>query len=180
MDIKMNKLFGCLVVTISTIVLSGCTMSFRSTPDEYNGADAAHIRISDEGNTVIRTYEMKDGCYKKVSEKRLTSALAIMGVPTSGGKKVSGMTPSNDIKGLVVKEYSIKPLQKLSVVRYYTENHTYGSFNKEMSALFYPQPNNDYDIIVGDYSITVKNITPSNGKDSTWKGEICKTGLLDW
>ncbi|MDW8847098.1 hypothetical protein SD961_14585 [Erwinia sp. MMLR14_017] len=90
------------------------------------------------------------------------------------------MQPSDDIKGMMVKEYSIKPGQKLTVTHYYKENHTYGSFEHEYSERFIPQPNHDYDIIVGDRIITIKDLTPSASKDYSWTGDLCKAGLLDW
>ncbi|MFC0138949.1 hypothetical protein ACFFJN_01750 [Erwinia mallotivora] len=165
---------------IATSLISGCTLSFRSAPEEYSGSDVSRIRILDSGNTVIRFYTKEGSCYKKTAEKRLTSALAIMGMATTGSKKIAGMKPSDDIKGMLTKEYSIKPNQNLTVTHYYKENHTYGSFEREFSERFFPQPNHDYDIIVGDRSITIKDLSPSDNKSHTWDGDLCKTGLLDW
>lgn len=175
MYMKINSL-GLL---IASLLISGCSLSFRSTPEEYAGSNASHIRIQDTGNTVIRFYSKEGSCYKKTAEKRLTSALAIMGIPTTGSKKIAGMKPSENIKGILVKEYSIKPNQTLTVNHYYKENHTYGSFDRELSEKFFPQPNHDYDIIVGDDSITIKDLAPSDNKSHTWDGDLCKTGLFD-
>ncbi|WP_072093383.1 hypothetical protein [Pantoea sp. RIT-PI-b] len=171
----LNKV---IIVCLTSLIISGCTLNFRPSPEEYTGTDAARVRVGNDGNTAIRTYEKIGECYKKVSEKSVTSSLVLMGIPTTGNKKVAGMTPSADIKTMSVKEYSIKPNQYLEVVRYYTESHTYGSFERQISTRLYPLPNHDYDVIVSDISIRIKDLTPSEGGTNSWSGDLCKTGFF--
>lgn len=155
------------------VLLSGCTFNLNPTPDEYTGSDAAHIRVEDSGVTTFRVYNKVGNCYKKTSEKRLTSAITLIGLPTTTGKKIPGMKPSTDIGGLAMKEYSIQPGQRLLVVHYYDEVHTYGTYQKSFSASFIPEPNHDYDLIVGNYSINIKDLKNPDAKVESWNDKIC-------
>lgn len=169
----MNLAFKLLITLALSSMVTGCSFSLRPVLDDYTGTDAAHIRIEDLGHTVIRVYKKEGDCYVKDYERRLTSPVSVMGVPTTGDKKVSGMRSSSDVRGLIVKEYSIKPDQKLTVTHY----ASLGTYQREFSKKLAPQANHDYDLIIGDYSITIKDLTATNGQADTWTDNICPLGF---
>lgn len=167
-----------LISGIVLIMLSGCTAGFRPALDDYEGSDAARIRIGAEGNTALQFYEKQiSGCYKKVLERRVTSGFAIIGIPVTGNKRLANMPMSNNIKGPFINEFTIKPGLMIRVVHYAS---TQSSFN------FIPQVNHNYDILVtgslysGD-SVSVKDLNPK-AELVTWdssKIRFCPQSVFD-
>lgn len=167
-----------LVGGLAAILLSGCTAGFRPALEDYKGTDAARIRASTSGNTALQFYEKQvNGCYKKVLERRITTGLAIIGIPVTGNKRLSDMPASNDVKGVFINEFTIKPGQLIDIVHYAsTISHSD----------FVPQPNHNYDIIVtgslysGD-SVAVKDLD-TNAKMVRWRTDgvkLCPSGVFD-
>lgn len=173
---KMYK--KILVSGLSAILLSGCTAGFRPGLEDYKGSDAARIRVNTTGNTALQFYEKQvNGCYKKVLERRITSGLAIIGIPVTGNKRLQDMPASDNVKGLFVNEFTLKPGQLVDIV-HYASTITHDDF--------VPQPNHNYDIIVtgslysGD-SVGVKDLDP-NAKIVSWRVDgvkLCPAGMFD-
>ncbi|AJJ19146.1 Uncharacterised protein [Yersinia intermedia] len=178
-------MYGRLVVTgIMVTLLSGCSAGFRPSLEDYKGSDAARIRAASDGNTALQFFEKQtSGCYKKVLERRITSGLAVMGIPVTGNKKI-GMPDSSYNKGSFINEFTIKPGQLVRVIHYWTEAGYYQNTQRSDTYTFIPQAKHDYDIVVtgseysGD-SVSVRDMDP-NAKIVDWKADnICPSGTFD-
>ncbi|KFK96211.1 MULTISPECIES: hypothetical protein [unclassified Serratia (in: enterobacteria)] len=178
-------MYGKLVVTgIMVTLLSGCSAGLRPSLEDYKGSDAARIRTASDGNTALQFFEKQiNGCYKKVLERRITSGLAVMGIPVTGNKRI-GMPESSNNKGAFINEFTIKPGQLVRVIHYWTQAGYYQNTQRSYTYTFIPQPNHDYDIVVtgsefsGD-SVSVRDLDP-NAKIVDWKADnICPSGMFD-
>ncbi|WP_428943557.1 hypothetical protein ACQK5W_12600 [Pantoea sp. FN060301] len=170
-------------LSLAVCVLTSCTAGFRPQLTDYQGEDAARIRVATEGNTALQFYEKQNKCYKKVLERRITSGFALMGVPVTGGKSL-GMPPSSDVKGIFINEFKIKPGQFVTVIHYWTESGYYQNTERLTTEDFIPQAGHDYDIIVegsqysGD-SVRVKDLDPG-AKIVKWSGvKLCPSSIFD-
>ncbi|MGP2471172.1 hypothetical protein V1956_21770 [Yersinia sp. 2540 StPb PI] len=178
-------MYGKLIVTgIMATLLSGCTAGFRPSLEDYKGSDAARIRSSSDGNTALQFFEKQtSGCYKKVLERRITSGLAVMGIPVTGNKKI-GMPESSYNKGAFINEFTIKPGQLVRVIHYWTEAGYHQNTQRSDTYTFVPQANHDYDIVVigseysGD-SVSVRDMDLS-AKIVDWKADnLCPSSAFD-
>lgn len=162
----------CMIVCISAMLLSGCTAQFKSFLEDYKGPNPARIRVAAHENVQLTFYEKQPtGCYKDVLTKRITSGVAILGVPVTGSKKI-GM-PSSANQAYMVNEFTIKPEVPVLVMSYWTESGYYANTERSASSSFVPQANHDYDIVItgtgmGSNSVSIKDLDP-NSKIVSWK-----------
>ncbi|WP_436892488.1 hypothetical protein [Siccibacter turicensis] len=133
-----------MLVTAMVSALSGCTAGIRPLLEDYQGADAARIRIGTGGATALRVYQEQGGCYKRVLDRRLSAGFAVLGLPVTGSKSV-GMPASSELKGMWTNEFKIKPGQLVSIVRFWHRSSGYETYS---TSDFIPEANKDYEIIV--------------------------------
>lgn len=177
-------MYGKLIVTgIMFTLLSGCTAGFRPSLEDYKGSDAARVRAPSNGNTALQFYEKQiSGCYKKVLERRITTGLAIIGIPVTGNKRI-GMPESSNNMGVFINEFSIQPGQLVTVIHYWTQVGYTQNTERSVSQRFIPQPNHDYDIVVtgtefsGD-KLSIKDLDPG-AKIVEWEGKYCPSSVFD-
>nr|WP_277753936.1 hypothetical protein [Rosenbergiella epipactidis] len=160
------------------VALSGCSAQLKPMLEDYNGSDAAHIRVATGDSIYAYFYEKQSsGCYKQVMERRLSSGFSVMGFPVTGSKKM-GMPSSKNYGYQPTNEFSIKPNQLVSIVHYWVDAHVNYSFQESSSERFIPKKNHNYDIIVKgtDYSVDHVSITDLDpqAKIVGWEGDICK------
>lgn len=174
-----RKLTG---IGLIALMISGCTAGFRPQLKDYEGPDAARIRVNTEGNTALQFYEKQTDCYKKVLERRITSGLALMGIPVTGNKSL-GMPPSSDVKGFFINEFKVKPNQFVRVIHYWVQSGYYQNNERSSTFYFVPQAGHDYDIIVtgslysGD-SVSVKDLD-ANANIVKWNEHLCPSSVFD-
>lgn len=58
-------------------LFSGCSISVFGPPkvEDYKGSDYAILSLKEDGSlTILRTYELQNGCYKKIKSETLVEA----------------------------------------------------------------------------------------------------------
>lgn len=58
-------------------LFSGCSISVFGPPkvEDYKGSDYAILSVKEDGSlTILRTYELQNGCYKKIKSETLVEA----------------------------------------------------------------------------------------------------------
>lgn len=176
-------MFGRLILATALIsTLSGCTFSVRSPLKDYQGADAARLRVGAEGQTALRIYEKQGDCYKRIVDSRITAGVTLMGFPLSGSKSV-GMPSSSKIVALSTNEFKLKPGQFVKITHWYHNDHG-GDEHRDVN--FIPEANKDYEVIIkgsqfqGDF-IDLINLA-AEPKIVNWPEHthMCPLGTFEW
>ncbi len=165
-------------------MLSGCVISTSSSLDDYAGADAAKLRVSNNADALtLHIYTRVGSCLQEVDSKSLTAGINVLGIKSTRNKTVAGIAPvpeGSPLKGLDVMEYTIKAGQYLSL-GYSTVSETqYSQTRHDASRSFVPTAGHSYEAYTGQggYYINEVIITDiTQGKNDlapTWPLKECK------
>lgn len=183
------KFINMYLTLFSVILLSGCQLDMKRSVEDYTGSDAAKIRVLDKGKLSLVFYELDGDCYKEYESRKLTSAFHLSLLSTAdysagSAKKINMHSPSS-FGNEKVKEYAIKPGQRLMVISsmneadYYGNNRTY-----EKRVSFIPEQNHEYEIYVKDPEyiksagdIIISDLTTHENLKN-WQDKICKKSGL--
>nr|WP_154324993.1 hypothetical protein [Pantoea sp. 201603H] len=180
---KCEKIY---VVSFLAVLLSGCQLDMKRSVEDYNGSDAAKIRVLDEGKLSLDFYEKDGDCYKSTETRKLTSAfhfslLSSADYSTGFEKKINMKTPSS-FGNKKVKEYAIKAGQPFVITNTNTVSDYSGNnlvYTKRTS--FIPESNHEYEIYAkppeyirsaGD--IVISDLT-THESVKEWKDRDCKS-----
>ncbi|KAB8310061.1 hypothetical protein EH228_12210 [Erwinia endophytica] len=177
----LRKLF----FIITRDFLSGCQLDVRRSLEDYNGVDAAKIRVLDKGVLSVVSYEQEGDCYKETETRKLTSAfhlsvLSSADYSTEFTKKINMQSP-NSFGNKKVKEYAIRPDEHLIIINRTTDSDRYGNnINYEKSTRFIPEKNHEYEIytekpeIIKSAGNIIVNDVTTHESIKVWNDKICQ------
>ncbi|EBQ8894982.1 hypothetical protein DKU76_02595 [Salmonella enterica subsp. enterica serovar Napoli] len=153
-----------LLASSVCFLLSGCSIDMSDKLTDYQGSDAAYIRVDNSGQpTPLRIQKIipAGNCVKLDQAYGLTSSVAVAGIKSSYTKTVPGIAPVSDRytkRGYL--EYSIKPNEEYKIWWKFFEQSQYGiDLSQTWSSTFKAEKGHTYEIGTVANEIDITDIT---------------------
>lgn len=153
-----------LLASSVCFLLSGCSIDMSDKLTDYQGSDAAYIRVDNSGQpTPLRIQKIipAGNCVKLDQVYGLTSSVAVAGIKSSYTKTVPGIAPVSDRytkRGYL--EYSIKPNEEYKIWWKFFEQSQYGiDLSRTWSSTFKAEKGHTYEIGTVANEIDITDIT---------------------
>lgn len=153
-----------LAATSVCLFLSGCSVDMTDKLTDYQGSDAAYIRVDNSGQpTSFRIQKIipTGNCVKLDKPYGLTASVAVAGIKSSYSKTVPGIAP---VSARYAKrgylEYTIKPNEEYKIWWKFFEQSQHGiDLSRTWSSTFKAEKGHTYEIGTVGNEIDITDIT---------------------
>ncbi|EMH2329894.1 hypothetical protein RRR72_001579 [Citrobacter freundii] len=153
-----------LFSTSVCLLLSSCSIDMSDKLTDYQGSDAAYIRVDNSGQpTALRIQKIipAGNCVKLDQVYGLTSSVAVAGIKSSYSKTVPGIAAVSERyakRGYL--EYAIKPNEEYKIWWKFFEQSQHGiDLSRTWSSIFKAEKGHTYEIGTVGNEIDITDIT---------------------
>lgn len=153
-----------LLATSVCLFLSGCSVDMTDKLTDYQGSEAAYIRVDNSGQpTPLRIQKIvpAGSCEKLEQVYGLTSSVAVAGIKSSYSKTVPGIAPvSSRFAKRGYLEYAIKPDEEYKIWWTFFQQSQHGiDLSRTWSSTFKAEKGHTYEIGTVANEIDITDIT---------------------